>query len=190
MQSDRSRPDDRPGGSGRCGRAGTKDARNLAEDRPERENPLNAPLMLLDAADGPFASQLEIVLQYIDELPVEFKATFEQHFDTAYIDTLRRICSGLKKLHENQLPTEGELDSIAHPHGMFSELTTGLRAAAVSAPIPLEREIFVKESIVGQLTELSRSFLPDPAFRLVRWWLERLQDDPHGPYSERTPAEP
>jgi hypothetical protein len=154
-----------------------------------RQNPLNAPRLLLDLADGPLTDQLEVTLTYIDGLPPELKTALLENIERENLDDLRLVLSGLKKLRENVLPSEPELGLICHPHWAFDDLPRGL-LAAVESGTTLDREQFVATNIVKPLTEISESFLPGPALGIVQWWFEKLQDDPDGPFSDPTPAVP
>jgi|GEM_PF-5222186 len=162
----------------------------LDGDSTERRNRLNAPLVLLAAADGSVGQELAVILKYIDELPEDFRRTFGEHVEQDDVECLRLIVSGLQRLRDDEIPSQDELDAIAHSRDAFDETADALVAASESGPISVETFGFVEKHIIEPLRGVSRNFLPDPQFRLVRWWYSELTDDPDGPYRDHTPAEP
>jgi len=174
-QGDRSRPEERPSGLGRSGRARTEDAENLAPARPERENPFDAPLVLLDAADSSITDQLEVVVRRIEQLPEAVQSSAlknDRYFETVRLEDLRDFWSGLLNLHNNRLPTRDELSIIASPHNMLREIADGLRDAVESESISFELARSIETDIADPLAAIAERYLPGPACSLAEDWAD------------------
>jgi len=156
----------------------------MNQDPSGSSNRLRIPSVLLDAANSPLSDEIAIVLEYIEDLPSDLQAAFGEHFETEHLDSLRGICDGLQKIRRDVMPTEEELDLIAHrPQDVFRELAEGLDAAATATPISLDLADSVEQNMVRPLRAASQTFLPGAAAGVVTWWFEALQDDPDGPFT-------
>jgi hypothetical protein len=140
----------------------------------DRENPLDAPLVLLRAADGPLTDLLGVVISYLDELPPEFTSLYDDLFEVEELDALRRIHRGLMKLRHNAMPSREELEAISVPRETFSEIGKGVETATHDMTIPLRQIKFIDSNVVYALRELERDFLPGAEIGLVRMWFISL----------------
>lgn len=186
--SDSPRPDDERVGSRPVEGTRTKDAPPVSGERPERKNPLNLPLALLDVVHGPLPDVLMVALEYIDDLPTEARAIFDEHFAPEDLHATRQMYSGLQKLQNDALPTRQELDFISRP--VLEELAEGLIEVSTHAPIPADQRTFIRAHISDPLRDLSGSYLPEPAAGIVRWWFERIATPVQDDRSEQAPPHP
>jgi hypothetical protein len=180
-----------PGRPGLDERIATSDEVRLCPPKPERDNPLEAPIVLLDIADSSATDILEVVIQNLRDLPREYQETFEPHFDTRLIDDLSVLYSALTKLRRNELPTQDELNLLTAPREVFEGLPEALRNCAHREKFPEAVGILVEKQIAAPLADLAHSVLTDPALGLlVGSWEEEVYPDPDDTVDFNSPQSP
>lgn len=177
-----------PSGSGGLGRSAAITngyEKQLARQEPRRENPLDAPTVLLEVADGPTTDILAVVLHYLGELPQTMRDSFGRHFDPALIDGLRILHAGLDKLRKNESLTYDEVGLLGDPRPIIMPLAHGLRKVARRKDVPQDVRDFVETNISIRLEELASCRLMESAVQgVIQLWGEALYPDEDDPIAD------
>jgi hypothetical protein len=166
------------------GLEGTKQAqlneRHMLHSDPYGPEATYVPPQILDAANSGMAQQIEIILEYLKQVPKSALENFSEYGDEENLRYLLVLKNGLEKVEKGFHPsdlsiTDDELMLITGPGSVLKELADAFGQIAFSERMDVKESRFIRANIQQPLAELARLPVASPTVAsLIRRWTKQV----------------
>ena len=154
------------------------------------DNPLRAPWMLLEMAEGPLPDSIDAIVNRIKAFPEDFMQALreKQSVVPESFDRLPEFSSGLRKTHDGVPPTDEELATIRYIHDNLQSIARAFREY-LDYNTPAENLAAEYSSIADEVERIHASLPKERlAYGFVQDWTRSLRDELYPDPERRLPG--